>query len=79
MCDFYCKVLFYWFIFGGFGIAAIIPVLYELEGGEIKYLNSDQLKSLYFDFIKYRDTLQKGVSCCSVLEYYNCNKDKYER
>lgn len=77
MCDVYCKVMVYWFMFGGFWIAAIIPILHEMEGGEIKNLNCCQLKSLYFDYVKYRDTLAKGISCCSVLEYFNANKEKY--
>ena len=78
MCDFYCKVIFYWFLFGGFFIAALIPVFYELEGGEIKDLNSEQLKRLYFDYLKYRDTIGEKARRVSVLEYYNANKGKYE-
>lgn len=78
MCDVYCKFMFTFSMFGGFVIAAIIPVLYEMEGGEMKHLNSDQLTSLYFDYINYRDLLPKGVACCSVLEFYNCNKGNYE-
>jgi len=70
--------MFYWFLFGGFGIAAMIPILYEIEGGEINHLSESQLTSLYFDYLSYRFVLPKGIQCCSVLEFYNCNKGNYD-
>ena len=78
VCDIYCKIIFYWFLFGGFAIASLIPLLYEMSGGEMKELNSDQLRALYFDYIEYRDNLTLLASRVSVLEYYNANKGKYE-
>lgn len=78
MCDIYCKIMLYWFFFGGFIIAALIPVLYEIEGGEIKNLNSEQLKSLYFDYVKYRGALGAAAARMSVLDYYMANKGKYD-
>lgn len=77
MCDTYCKIIVYWFLFGGFFISALIPVFYDIEGGEIKNLSSDKLKCLYFDYIKYRDALGTDARPVSVLEYYNANKGNY--
>lgn len=74
----YCDIMFYWFFFGGFAVAALIPVIYEIECGEIKNLNSEQLKALYFDYVKYRDALGASVVRISVLDYYIANKGKYD-
>lgn len=77
MCDFYCTVMFLWTFFGGFAIAALIPIMYEIEGGEIKHLNSEQLKRLYFDYVAYRERLPSWTLAVSVLEYYKANKANY--
>lgn len=41
-------------------------------------LNSNQLKNLYSDFVKYRDIECGGMSDMSIKEFWQTNKEKYE-
>lgn len=72
------KFFIYYYFFGGFVLAALIVLFHEFEGGCLKYLNEDQLRKLYHDYIEYIDVLGCFSDRVSVMDFYKANKVYYD-